>query len=220
MNLPVPQSSARARWKNVVWGAIGFAGVSLLAFSLWAFLGRWFGKHGGEGVLYAAIAAVFLLATGLVLHPLMEGEHRLRRFTVAFVPAFLAYALVWSGFWFWLKFGLGEWLGALVGSLVFVSLWRRWNPSSEPFLKAVVVFFVLHTLGYFAGGYSMEGLLRLARQQPEPPPWFQPKTWVLLAKLSWGVFYGLGLGAGLGWLTGGPGVANEKNAATQPTDPH
>lgn len=177
-------------------GAVGFATVSVAAFAVWAFGGRWFRTHGGEGAMYSTIAIVFVLLSGLLLHPLLPGERRMRRFYVIFTPAFLAYALVWSAFWFWLGAGLGEWIGALLGSMTFVTL-MAWRMGRWPgFVLAAVAFFALHTAGYFAGGRSMALLVAAARQKPVP--FLDSATLVLMAKLSWGLCYGIGFGAGLG----------------------
>jgi hypothetical protein len=46
----------------------------------------------------------------------------------------------------------------------------------------------------------MAFLMAASRQQPVP--WLDAPTLVTLAKLSWGLFYGLGLGAGLGFVFG------------------
>ena len=179
-------------------GALGFALVSVAAFAVWTFAGRWFHGRGGEGALYASIAGVFVVLTGLLLHPLVRGEHRVRRFYAAFGPAFAAYAAVWSVFWFWLKLGAGEWLGALLGSLTFVAI-IAWSLGGWPaFVRAAGGFFVLHTAGYFAGGQSMALLIGLSRQKPVP--FLDAPTLVILAKLSWGLLYGLGFGAGLGYV--------------------
>lgn len=177
-------------------GALGFAVVSVAAFSVWAFAGGWFRNHGGEGALYAAIAAVFALLSGLLLHPLVPGPRALARFYGVFTPAFLAYSIVWSGFWFWLKSGPGEWLGAAAGSGVFVAVaaWRL--GQTRGFWTATTVFFVLHTAGYFAGGQSMDWLVGVAKSAATPG---DRSRWLALAKLSWGVFYGLGFGAALGF---------------------
>lgn len=148
--------------------------------------------------MYVAIAAVFVVFTGVLLHPLVQGPRRLLRFYQVFVPAFLLYSIVWSGFWFWLKYGLGEWLGAGIGSMAFVaySAWRF--GSWRAFWLVTVVFFVLHTAGYFAGGMSMAKLSELARE--DPVPFLDKPQLMLLAKMSWGLFYGLGFGAGLGYV--------------------
>lgn len=183
--------------ERVLRGAIGFAVVSAGAFSVWAFAGRWFRGHGGDGALYAAIAGAFIVLTGLFLHPLLGGERRLRRFYAAFAPAFLGYAVVWSGFWFWLGSGPGEWFGSLLGSVTFVATlaWRfgNWNVVG----RTTGAFFVLHTLGYFTGGQAMALLVGLARRTP--PPFLTAPDLLILAKLSWGFLYGLGFGAGLGY---------------------
>jgi hypothetical protein len=178
-------------------GALGFAVVSLAAYAVWAFAGGWFRGRGGEPAMYAAIAAVFLALTGAVLHPLVRGERRLARFYGAFVPAFFAYAVAWSGFWFWLRYGAGEWLGALAGCAVFVAL-TAWRLGGwRAFWPALAVFFVLHTAGYFAGGFSMARLMALAREAAAGSP--ERAQLAALAKLSWGLFHGLGFGAGLGF---------------------
>jgi hypothetical protein len=120
------------------------------------------------------------------------------RFYAAFVPAFLAYAVVWSAFWFGLGFGAGEWLGALAGCAVFVALtaWRLGGRAA--FRPALAVFFVLHTAGYFAGGLGMARLMALAREAAAGSP--ERAQLAALAKLSWGLFHGLGFGAGLGFV--------------------
>jgi len=200
-------------------GAIGFAVVSVGAFSVWAFAGRWFRGHGGEGALYAAIAGVFIALSGLLLHPLVRGERRLRRFYAAFAPAFLVYAVVWSGFWFWLGQGPGEWFGSLLGSATFVAIlaWRLGNWTAVG--RVTGAFFVLHSLGYFTGGQAMALLIGLARRTP--PPVLTAPDLIIFAKLSWGLFYGLGFGAGLGYAFAllqpdRPAVAGSSPQQSQP----
>lgn len=179
-------------------GGLGFAAVSVASFSIWAFGGGWFRGRGGEGALYAAIAAAFVGLSGLFLRTLIVGEHRLRRFYGIFAPAFAAYAVVWSLFWFWLGFGAGEWLGAFLGSLTFVAVVAARVGGWAAFGKASAVFFLLHTAGYFIGGQAMGFFLGFARASP--PPVLDASGWAIVAKLSWGVFYGLGFGAGLGYV--------------------
>jgi hypothetical protein len=60
-----------------------------------------------------------------------------------------------------------------------------------------VAFFVAHSLGYFAGGKLMYFL-----SSPTGAELFNSLTKAELgtvAKLSWGLLYGLGFGAGLGY---------------------
>ncbi len=183
--------------RSIARGAGGFSAIAVAAFAVWAFGGGWFRGRGGEPAMYAVIAGVFLIGSGLLLHPLVHGPRSFIRFYQVFMPAFLLYAVVWSGFWFWLKFGLGEWLGAAAGSLVFVAYtaWRLGNRRS--FWAVAAVFFALHTAGYFAGGWCMGKFIAMSRL--EPVPMFDKQQLVIFAKLSWGVFYGLGFGAALGF---------------------
>jgi hypothetical protein len=179
-------------------GAAGFTAVSVAAFSVWAFGSGLFRGRGGEVALYAAVAGVFVALTGACLHPLVEGPRKIARFYAAFGPAFVAYSVVWSVFWFLLKFGAGEWLGAACGSAVFVAIiaWRFGRMNA--FWPAFAVFFVLHTAGYFAGGKAMAWMFEAGK--PQPPMSFDKALWSSLAKLSWGLFYGIGFGAGLGFV--------------------
>ena len=199
-----PNSAARPvvlrqPWRSMLLGALGFTGVSLAAFAVWAWGGGWFQGRGGEPAMYAAIAAVFLLLGGPLLQFLVHGPRRWIRFHQVFTLAFLAYSVVWSGCWFTLGFGWGEWLGALLGCLALVTVTSWYFQSWDRWTMAVVVFFALHTAGYFAGGRAMYQLWEWSRMVPVPPP-FDPSQWRTLAKLSWGLFYGLGFGAGLGYV--------------------
>lgn len=196
--IPITSAATGSSSRAILRGALGFGLVSLIAFSVWAFGGGWFRGRGGEPAMYAAIAAVFVVLTGVLMHPLVQGPKKLLRFYQAFVPAFLVYAVVWSGFWFWLKYGAGEWLGAGVGSIAFVA-YTAWRFGSwRAFWLVTVLFFVMHTAGYFAGGWSMAKLMALARQ--DPVPFLDKPKLMMLAKMSWGLFYGLGFGAGLGYV--------------------
>lgn len=178
-------------------GSLGFAAVSVAGFAVWAFGGRWFYRHGGEVALYAACALVFAGTAGGVLHPLVRGPNRLRRFYQVFVPAFLAYAIAWSAAWFGFGFGAGEWLGSLAGCAAFAAVacgllgqWRRWPPVGG-------VLFVAHSAGYFLGGQLYAGLR--APAAAEALGGLSEETLATLGRLGWGLLYGLGFGAGLGY---------------------
>jgi hypothetical protein len=182
---------------SVLQGAWRFAVVSVVGFGVWAFAGRWSRTHGGEAGLYAASTVVFVGLAGLLMHPLVRGPRRLLRFYGVFIPAFIAYAVVWCSFWFLLRFGAGEWLGSLAGSFALVAVigWRFGDLRPIPAVS--VAFFVAHSLGYFAGGKLMYFL-----SSPTGAGIFKSLTKVELgtvAKLSWGLLYGLGFGAGLGY---------------------
>jgi hypothetical protein len=176
--------AAPSRLGSVLRGALGFGAVSLVAYGVWAFAGKALGRRLGEGGFYAVLVAVFVGLAGLALHPLVAGPRSFLRFTRVFVPAFLAYAAVWCAFWFKLKFGLGEWLGSLGGTVAFglvaAAILGGWR-----FLPvAILVLFVGHSAGYFLGA---------------PICYSQLKTRPELGMLAWGLFYGLGFGAGIGF---------------------
>jgi hypothetical protein len=180
--------------RSVLIGTFGFALVSLAGFSVWAFAGQWFYQTVGEAGLYAVSAVVFVGVAGLLLNPLVEGGHRIWRFYKAFVPAFLAYSIVWSLCWFLLKSGKGEWLGSFLGCVAFAWLLGRSLGSTQELWKVILVLFAGHSAGYFLGGIvfvskSIPDLLQgLSRQQIG-----------LIRKMLWGLLYGLGFGAGIGY---------------------
>jgi hypothetical protein len=174
-------------------GSLGFAGVSILSFAVWAFGGKWFHTHVGEGGLCLGCVLVFLVFTGLALHPLVFGAQRLFRFYKTFVPAFCVYAVAWCAAWFMLQFGLGEWLGSFAGSVVLAAGigfgFRNWHPL----LKVSLVMFVLHSAGYFLGEMVWRWLAGVSN------PGFFGDNASLISKLAYGLVYGLGTGAGVGY---------------------
>jgi hypothetical protein len=163
---------------SVLRGAVGFAAVGAASFAVWAFGGR----HLGTAGVYGGTAAAFLVLSVLFLHPLAGGPARFAR---AFIPAFLAYCAVWCLFWFRMGFGLGEWLGSAVGCLAFAftagSLLGRFDAAA----RAFVVLFIAHSAGYFLGGL---------------PYYAWRKSMPSAMMLAWGLIYGLGFGAGIGFV--------------------
>lgn len=173
-------------------GALGFALVSVIAFSVWAFGGAWFHFPGGELTMYAVIAVLFLGLTGVVLSRLVQGERALARFYGAFLPAFFAYAIVWCLAWFLIKGRASEWIGSFAGSVVFAAIVHARFKSLSAFAVTGLIVFITHSLGYFLGGEWMYGTLRDGLAGMAKP------QVALAAKLGWGLFYGLGFGAGIG----------------------
>ena len=113
-----------------------------------------------------------------------------------FLPAFAGYAVLWSLAWFVIKHRPGEWAGAVAGTLFFA--WVIWLFLRKPpgFLLGAVLLFGLHTAGYFIGGSWMYGLLEHGIEG-----WERPQV-AVVAKLGWGLFHGLGFGAGIGVIFG------------------
>ncbi len=118
------------------------------------------------------------------------------RFYRMFLPAFGGYAVLWSLAWFLIQGRPGEWMGALAGTLFFA--WVAWRSVGRVpgFLVGAVVLFALHTAGYFIGGKWMYGILGRGIEG-----WTKPEV-AVLAKLGWGLFHGLGFGAGIGFALG------------------
>src|SRR5690348_6542500 len=152
MNEPHHSSSAVMAMSR---GAVGFAIVSLAAFFVWVAGDQWLQQRFGEPGLYAACALVFVCLSGPLLHPLVPAPGSVARFYSAFIPAFVAYAVVWSASWFLLRFGPGEWLGSFLGTAAFAGVigWRL--QCLRSFGKVMLVLFALHSAGYFVGGQLM-----------------------------------------------------------------
>ena len=185
----------RPIWRSVALGGAGFAAVSLGGFGVWAFGGKWFYQHTGEGGLYLASTVVFLALSGLLLHPLVDGPRRVRKFYRVFIPAFLGYAFAWSICWFIGRFGKGEWFGSLAGAAVFAWIAGHMLGSTRAIGKVTLALFLTHSAGYFLGG-------KLYAAGAHPPAFvsFLSKEQIgLAARLLWGLCYGLGFGAGIGY---------------------
>lgn len=170
--------------RSILRGSLGFAAVSLAAYAVWAFAGKGLSAHLKEGGFYAVMAVVFVALSGLALHKLVDGPNSLPRFLKVFIPAFLAYAAVWCGAWFTLGWVKGEWLGSLAGSAAFAAVAGALLGNLKPVGKAALVLFIGHSAGYFLGApvcYALKG------------------DWRVAGILAWGLLYGLGFGAGIGY---------------------
>ena len=184
------------RLEFVCRGAISFTIVSLAGFAIWAFAGGWFYRNVGEAGLYAVSALVFIGVAGLVMPPLMVGTNRVRRFYSVFGPAFLLYAFVWSLCWFVFKGRMGEWMGSFFGSVAFALASARLLRSRHQLVLAALVLFILHSAGYFLGSLAF-------MSQRNSPGWMQELSrsqLALVAKMLWGLLYGAGFGAGIGFV--------------------
>jgi hypothetical protein len=163
---------------SVVYGAVGFGAVSVIAYSLWAF--RLIEQ---EIPLYSAIAAIYLGLTGIVLSRLVHRRGAGPRFSLLFAAAFLVYAAAWCAAWFGLrgKHHADLW-GAATGLAAMVLLLRRAFGKRGEFLPLLGVLFLFHSLGYYLG----DVLYATVRGTT--------------GRLLWGAAHGLGFGAGLGYV--------------------
>lgn len=165
-------------------GIGGFTLVSVAGFAPWAFFGRWFYPYVGEAGLYATCALVFIGLSGPLLHRLIIGPGSLGRFYKLFGLAFAAYSAVWIVCWLWLGGDLGSITGLLGGTAVMGWILTRAFAAPGAILPVIAALFVLNTAGYYAGGWLEARLIG-----------WHMRT----AMLLWGVCYGIGLGAGLGF---------------------
>lgn len=192
ISTPYPLTCSRA----VLRGGLGFTLVSVASFAIWAFAGTWFYSHVGEAGLYSACAAAFLGFSGLLLHPLLNGPRSLVRFYKIFIPAFAAYAIAWCGLWFALRFGAGEWLGSFFGCAAFALVLAKAFGNYRALPKVISILFLTHSAGYFAGGLVMEYMMKQGHVD-----WLTLSRRHLgaVAKLMWGVCFGIGFGLGIGY---------------------
>ncbi len=184
-------------------GTWRFTVVALMGFAPWALGGSWFYRNIGEIGLYSVCLAVFLFAALLLLPPLLTGEQRYRRTASSIIPAYTLYAIIWCVSWFVLGGKLGEWIGAIIGGTAFVLVcaWRLGKPRA--LFVACLLFVSVHAGGYFAGDAAMT--------------WCKaqgfPKS---IGMWAWGLCYGLGFGAGLGYVVAVCQQPNDKSQVVSP----
>lgn len=187
-------------WQQSIWrGVIGFTIVSLAGFVPWAFFGKWFREpgRGGELGMYLACAAVFLILSGALLHRLILGRGSFIRFYAVFTPAFIIYSAAWIAAWMLIGGHLGSILGLLVGTgFMGLMLTQAFAAQAERG-RVIAALFILNSLGYFIGGWVEGWLIELPKCEFFGVSLARPQQ-RLLAMMSWGLFYGLGLGTGLG----------------------
>jgi hypothetical protein len=179
--------------------ALLFTLAAIASFSVWAFGS---GLYQSEIGLYSLCAIVFLGFGGLALTPGQEPSGWRYRFLFAarFAAGFAAYAMIWSITWFTFRNSFGEILGSFFGYLALVSILR---PAAvregRGLTNTTAVVFLWATLGYYAGEFAHEALQNRGSVPVELP--LSPGGRATLARLGWGLFYGLGLGYGLASVT-------------------
>jgi hypothetical protein len=162
-------------------GTVGFTLLSVAGFAPWVLAGRWFARKFGEVGLYAGCALVFIGLSGPLLHRLILGAGSLARFYKVFTLAFMTYAVAWIVGWMSLRGHLGSIVGLLAGTAAMGSILALAFDAGTAWLKIVVVLFLGNAAGYFLGG------------------WLEARVPGAAGKLLWGVCYGAGFGAGLGY---------------------
>jgi hypothetical protein len=169
--------------QSLLTGTLGFTAVSIAGFAPWAVFGQWFYRTVGALPMYLVCAVVFIAFAGLLLHRLIIGPGSLPRFYKLFSIAFAAYSVIWIVAWMGLRGDAGSILGLLGGTAVMGWMIATAFDARGATVKIVAALFLLNTMGYYIGGWFEAAFI---------------ETSALMAKLLWGVWYGLGLGAGLG----------------------
>lgn len=184
--------------ESLLRGAIGFTLVSLGGFAPWVLAGRWFYRNVGEAGLYAACAMVFIGLSGWLLHRLIIGPGSVIRFYQLFSLAFMVYAVSWTASWMALGGVTGGLVGLLAGTAamgaIFACGFAAWNVSSV----VIAVLFVTNTAGYFIGQWAYNAIGSLPDDQLLGIT-LDRRTRAMLARTAWGLFYGAGFGAGIGF---------------------
>lgn len=189
--------------ESVQRGMVGFTLVSLAGFAPWVLAGRWFYRHLGEAGLYGVCALIFIGLSAPLLHRLIIGPGSLVRFYKLFSLAFLAYAITWTIAWMSLARSTGGITAGIIGSLVGISTLGAvlaWGFNASPaMLKIIAALFAANVAGYFIGAWAYHGVLALKEGNAFGLV-LPAATRALLSKTAWGLFYGLGFGAGLGFV--------------------
>ena len=162
------------------------------------FAGQTFYRAVGETGLYVACAVVFVVFSGLLLHRLIIGPGSLSRFYKVFTLAFLAYAVAWTIGWMTLRGNIGSVVGLLAGTAAMGVLLAQAFAAGDATWKIIAALFVGNALGYFAGGWAHNAVLVLEETDMLGIVLDRP-AWVTLSKAIWGLCYGLGFGAGIGF---------------------
>lgn len=176
-----------------------FTLAALASFSVWAFGSKLYETETG---LYLVCAAVFLGFGGLALTSgRVPGGWRNRLlFCVRFAAGFSVYAVIWSLAWFTFRNSFGEISGSFFGYLALITILR---PAAvrdgRGIIGATAIVFLWATLGYYTGGFAHDSLQERGPFPLELP--LTPGVRSTLARLAWGLFYGLGLGYGLASVT-------------------
>lgn len=147
--------------------------------------------------MYVACALVFVVLSGLFLHRLIIGPGSLARFYQLFTPAFTAYSVAWIIGWMSLRGHLGSVVGLLAGAVLMGAIFALAFDARDQMFKVIAALFLLNSAGYFIGGWLEAWLVHLPKCEFAGVS-LARRSQMILAMMSWGLFYGLGLGAGLG----------------------
>jgi hypothetical protein len=180
---------------KLVYGSVGGILLSVAGFLPWALAGKALTRAFGEAGMYAVCALVFLAASAPLLHRLLNGSRTLGRFYVLFTAAFIPYSVGWTAGWMALRGHPGSAAGLVIGCLAMAVVLCGWFGRWRQIGFITLALLLFQVPGYFVGGWAYGWLGGLAREMASP-------AMGIIAKLSWGVFFGWGLGGGLALALG------------------
>ncbi len=166
--------------ESAVGGGLGFCLVSAVVFGTVAFAEKWLYTHAGLWGTYLIWTLLFIGGGGVVFNRLITAPGCPLRFYAVFALSFLLYAAAWTAAYFALKGVLGEWVGVVAGALVMAWFFCGAFGCLEMWLRVGAVLLGGNIAGYFIGRLAWAGIGGKA------------------GMLSWGILYGLAVGAGIG----------------------
>jgi len=167
-----------------------FCIVSLIAFSLWAFPLTFLR---GAAKLYPAIALVFILGGAPSMLPAFRqnnGSVGQVKYLLLFWPAFIVFAAGWWIFWEIFLNHIGEVFGSFLGLAGMILVFKFGFRTTRSWGTLTAIAFTWYTVTYYLSEFSYTELKTLNGS------WAVP-----LARLSWGLFFGIGMGTALAFVT-------------------
>lgn len=168
---------------TLLMAGLRFSIVGLAGFAPWVFGA---GKFSSTATLYTACAVPFFALGGLALYPDVRGRLGLGKTYLLFFAAFFAFTAGWCLVYLSMHGKHGEVFGALIGTAALCLVVRSTFGQKGRFLEALGVVFTLFTVGYFIGDWLFYVAI--------------PHSHAAWGQLAWGICFGFGFGAGLGWL--------------------
>ncbi len=164
-------------------GIVGFSVLSVAGFVPWAAFGGWLHRAVGEAGMYVVCAVVFIALSAPLLHRLIAGAGSLCRFYKVFALSFTGYAAAWIIGWMSLHGHPGSLVGLFAGAVVMGGMLTLAFEATGMIIPVIIALFLPVAAGYFIGGVFGGMLIH---------------HHALIAKLQWGLCFGVGFGAGLG----------------------
>ncbi|BBM83516.1 hypothetical protein [Candidatus Uabimicrobium amorphum] len=167
---------------SILSGALAFTIASIIVFVTVAFAERQLYQLLGLLGAYIFWIILFISSGTILLYRLVRRIMSLPRFAIAYSVSFVLYSLAWMMSYYNMRNSTGEWVGSLTGSFAIAISFAVFFALPQYIARWTLFFFVLHSIGYFIGS----NVFAMAPSR---------ETMIL-----WGITYGLGTGAGLGFI--------------------